>query len=58
MTLIACQSVKTNTIETSKPFCAVFKPIYYSGDKDTPETITQVREYNAAYEVLCVDVKK
>lgn len=38
------------TIDTT---CSAFVPISYSASKDTPETVTQVRQHNAAWAALC-----
>lgn len=55
LTVAGCQSTKILTTgigglqegESSVPFCLVAKRITYSGKKDTPETVGQVREHNA-----------
>lgn len=46
--LAACgdQSV----VDTS---CAAFTPINYSAARDTAETVTQIRQHNAAWSALC-----
>lgn len=33
--------------------CQAFRPITYSASQDTPETVRQVREHNAAYRAVC-----
>lgn len=33
--------------------CTAFQPIRYSALGDTPETVTQVRQHNAAWWALC-----
>ena len=38
------------TVDTS---CSAFQPITYSAIGDTAETVTQVRQHNAAWEALC-----
>jgi hypothetical protein len=38
------------TVDTA---CAAFQPITYSAAGDTPETVTQVRQHNAAWKALC-----
>lgn len=35
--------------------CTVFKPITYSSENDTPETIVQIRKHNDVYETYCED---
>ena len=37
-------------IDTS---CTAFKPIRYSASNDTPETVQEVREHNAAWTAIC-----
>lgn len=36
----------------SKVACQSFETIYWSG-KDTPKTVAQIKEHNAAYEAVC-----
>ncbi len=38
------------TVDTS---CTAFQPITYSAAADTAETVTQVRQHNAAWQALC-----
>ena len=40
----------TRTIDTA---CTAFVPITYSVLRDTPDTITQVRQHNATWVALC-----
>jgi len=47
MTLTGCKSVPSET-----EACVVFEPICASRS-DTPETIGQVLEHNAAWEAVC-----
>ena len=35
--------------------CTVFRPITYSSEKDSPETIVQIRKHNDVYETYCKD---
>jgi len=49
MMLTACAG--TRTIATTA--CDAFDPITYSAIKDTPETVIQVRQHNAAWDKLC-----
>jgi hypothetical protein len=49
-TLAACQTTtQTSVIDTS---CLAIEPISYSR-RDTPETVVQIRQHNAAYKALC-----
>ncbi len=47
--LLCEQPAKRVVVDTS---CKAYVPIRYSR-KDTPETIAQAREHNAAYDALC-----
>lgn len=48
--LAACQTTTpTAVIDTS---CMAMEPITYSR-RDTTETVTQIRQHNAAFKVLC-----
>jgi len=38
------------TVDTA---CTAFVPITYSAIGDTPQTVTQVRQHNAAWAALC-----
>lgn len=54
--LTACQSMPTQTtVTTDRVACQAFKLISYSAKNDTPETIQEVREHNAAYTAICGD---
>lgn len=48
--LPGCQT--TGTTATGIP-CQALEPITFSGAHDTPETIQQVREFNAVLKELC-----
>jgi len=48
--LAACQT--TTPISVTDTSCRGFVPILYSR-KDTPGTINQAREHNAAWDALC-----
>lgn len=48
--LQACAT--TTPISVTDTSCGAFEPIRYSR-KDTPATIQQAREHNAAYDTLC-----
>lgn len=47
-----CQSIP-GTATTGKPECALFPPITYSAKSDTPETVRQIRSYNAGRDKYC-----
>lgn len=34
-------------------YCLITKTITYSASMDTPETVHQIRQHNAAYQELC-----
>lgn len=53
--LTACVTTRsTATIEARTDVaCEVFDPIFFSASEDTPETIRQVRGFNAALIELC-----
>jgi len=40
-------------VTTGKAECALFPPITYSAKGDTPETVRQVRAYNAGRDKYC-----
>lgn len=45
--LAGCGKTVTDTA------CTAFTPIRYSSLGDTPDTVTQVRQHNAAWSSLC-----
>ena len=45
--LAACGKTVTDTA------CVAFVPIFYSPTTDSPETVTQARQHNAAWVALC-----
>lgn len=47
LALAACAAPVADTA------CAAFQPITYSAAKDTAETVTQVRQHNAAWTAIC-----
>lgn len=47
----ACQA--TRSTEIDKGVCAIWGGITYSGAKDTPETILDIRRSNARREAYC-----
>ena len=50
--LTACAA--TQTIETTvSSHCRAYCEIQYSASQDTPETVVQIREHNAAYRANC-----
>lgn len=49
-TLTACGTTAATGTDTA---CLAFQPITYSASQDTPETVRQVREHNAAYDAVC-----
>jgi subtilase family serine protease len=52
--MTSCQSIKTRTIEpTTKVACEAFKQISYDSNKDTNQTVVEIRQHNAAYRELC-----
>lgn len=46
-TMTGCGKTVTDTA------CTAFKPIRYSASKDSPETVQDAREHNAAWVALC-----
>lgn len=47
--IICCLSACSQTGD----FCLLYEPIYFSAQKDTPETIEAIRRNNAVYVELC-----
>lgn len=55
MILTACEMIPTTAIgegDSTRVACEVFGVITFSASQDTPETIREIREHNAAYESL------
>jgi len=52
MCLAGC-SQTLGTATTARPECALFPPITYSAKGDTPETVGQIRSYNAGRDKYC-----
>ena len=50
--LASCQTTGSGAIDPALVACASFKPVYWS-KADTPATVAQVKEHNAAYKELC-----
>ncbi len=48
--LAACQTTTPTAVTDTS--CLAMEPITYSR-KDTPPTVAQIRQHNAAYDVLC-----
>jgi len=48
--LTACATTRETVTDTS---CGAFEPITFSAARDTPETVAQIREHNAAFDALC-----
>lgn len=48
----SCSTLETATV-ASEALCISDKPITFSATKDTPETVSQVREHNAAWDAVC-----
>lgn len=48
----SCQTTGSGAIDPALVACASFKPVYWS-KADTPATVAQVKENNAAYKELC-----
>jgi len=46
-----CQSIPGTA--TGKAECALFPPITYSAKADTPETVRQIRAFNAGRDKYC-----
>lgn len=44
---------QTPTIATTRAECAVWPVITYSAGKDTPQTVQEIRQANAARKVWC-----
>jgi hypothetical protein len=52
--LTSCQCLKTRTTATINSIpCPALKVQSYSATKDTAQTVTEVREFNAVYKELC-----
>lgn len=48
---LALAACATRVVDTA---CTAFGPITYSAVADTAETVTQVRQHNAAWSALCL----
>ncbi len=50
--LTGCSTTTASSVPTDRVACGAFRPIYWSG-RDTPATVAQVKEHNAAGKALC-----
>lgn len=50
---IVVSLVLAGCMKTVDTACDAFTTISYSAKSDTPETVTQVRQHNAAYSAIC-----
>lgn len=52
--LAGCSTLTTGTttryVDTA---CEAFRPIGYSGSKDTPDTVAEIRAHNRALKAIC-----
>lgn len=48
--MLSCQ---TRIIATENPLCHTDMAIDFSASMDTPETVSQIRRHNAAWESVC-----
>ena len=52
--LAACQTIpETATTECTRAMCQAFQPITYSASGDTEETVLEILEHNAVWDVNC-----
>jgi hypothetical protein len=51
--LTACSVTSTTETGEAEVACKVFAPITYSSSGDTPETISQIKAHNRAWEAVC-----
>lgn len=51
LTMVGC--CQTPTIATTRAECAVWPVITYSASNDTPQTVQEIRQANAARKVWC-----
>lgn len=52
--MLSCVTLTTGTDAS----CRAFQIITFSGQHDTPETVAQVREHNAAWRAVCPEKKE
>lgn len=55
--LAACEHTTLTSVSSGATFCQAYKRITWS-DKDTDETIAQIKETNAVHTALCIKPKK
>lgn len=55
--LASCLTIKPTLSTGTNPACLALKPVMFSSQHDTPETVQQVRENNAALIVICPELK-
>lgn len=48
--LTSCQTPITATNDTA---CLAFSPLSYSASQDSPETVREIREFNASWRAIC-----
>lgn len=48
----SCATTTASSVPTDRVACGSFEPIYWSA-KDTPQTVAQVKEHNAAGKAIC-----
>lgn len=53
LALLLTLSASASCASTSDLSCVVFKPITFS-DKDTPETVEQIIQFDSTWERLCL----
>jgi len=51
--LTACSVTSTTETGKAEVACTVFKPITYSSEGDSAQTISQIKAHNRAYEATC-----
>ena len=47
-----CVTASTGHVPVSS-YCAIAKPLFYDGTKDTAETVRQVEDHNSQYVCIC-----
>lgn len=47
-----CVTGSTGHVPVSS-YCAIAKPLFYDGTKDTAETVRQVEDHNSQYVCIC-----
>jgi hypothetical protein len=54
--LASCKTTGSGATDPALVACASYKPVYWS-KSDTPETVSQIKEHNAAWKALCGGIK-